>query len=188
MNLYTKMIESGHTPDRLTYHLLMKMLCEEEKLDLAVQMRKEMRLKGYDMDLATSTMLIHLLCKMHKLEEAFAEFEDMIRRGIVPQYLTFQRLNTELKRQGMTEMAKTLCKLMSSVPHSTNLPNTYGEDRNEAHARRKSIIEKAKAFSDMLKNCEDPSELGKCRSSSENAVASANCLIEDDIKKKTSSR
>ncbi|TKY58180.1 Pentatricopeptide repeat-containing protein mitochondrial [Spatholobus suberectus] len=182
MNLYTKMIESGYTPDRLTYHLLVKMLCEEEKLDLAVQVSKEMRHNGYDMDLATSTMLIHLLCKMRRLEEAFAEFEDMIRRGIVPQYLTFQRMKAELKRQGMTEMAQKLCKLMSSVPYSSNLPNTYGEDRDDAHARRKSIIQKAKAFSDMLKDCKDPSELRKYRSSSEKAVSNANCLLEDKSK------
>lgn len=180
MNLYTKMIQSGYTPDRLTYHLLVKMLCEEGKLDLAVQVSKEMRHNGYDMDLATSTMLIHLLCKMRRLEEAFAEFEDMIRRGIVPQYLTFQRMKAELKRQGMTEMAQKLCKLMSSVPYSTNLPDTYSEDRDDAHGRRKSIIKKAKAFSDMLKDCKDPSELrNKYRSSSEKAVSNANCLIED---------
>lgn len=36
MNLYTKMIESGYTSDRLTCHLLLKM-CEEERLDLAVE-------------------------------------------------------------------------------------------------------------------------------------------------------
>ena len=80
MNLYTKMIQSGHTPDRLTYHLLLKMLCEEERLDLAVQVSKEMRVRGYDRDLATSTMLIHLLCKMHRLEDAFGEFEDDTKR------------------------------------------------------------------------------------------------------------
>lgn len=185
MNLYTKMTESGYAPDRLTYHLVVKMLCEGERLDMAVQVCKEMRHKRYDMDLATSTMLIHLLCKMHRLEEAFAEFEDMIRRGIVPQYITFQKMNVELKRRGMTEMAQKLCSLMSSVPHSTNLPNTYGEDRDDAHARRKSIIQKAQAFSDLLKDCKDPRELDKYRSSSEDAVSSANCLIED-IKKKTS--
>ncbi|MED6164874.1 hypothetical protein PIB30_094289 [Stylosanthes scabra] len=138
-----------------------------------------MRHNGFDMDLATSTMLVHLLCKMSRLEEAFAEFEDMIRRGIVPQYLTFQRLNAELKKQGLTEVAQKLCNLMSSVPHSTNLPNTYSEDNDDARARRKSIIEKAKAFSDMLKNYKDPRELAKYKCSSENDVSSANSLIED---------
>ncbi|KAL2327698.1 hypothetical protein Fmac_021125 [Flemingia macrophylla] len=180
MNLYTKLIESGYTLNRLSYHLLVKMLCEEGKLDLAVQVSKEMRHNGYDMDLATSTMLIHLLCKMLRLDEAFAEFEDMIRRGIIPQYLTFQRMKAELKRQGMTKMAQKLCKLMSSVPYSANLPNTYGEDRDDARARRKSIIQKAKAFSDLLKDCKDPSELRKrYRSSSEKDVSNSNCLVED---------
>ncbi|XVE98537.1 hypothetical protein REPUB_Repub03eG0114300 [Reevesia pubescens] len=71
MNLYTKMIQSGHTPDRLAYYLLLKMLCEEKRLDLAVQVSKEIRARVYDRDLATSTILIHLLCKMHRFEDAF---------------------------------------------------------------------------------------------------------------------
>ncbi|XP_041021178.1 pentatricopeptide repeat-containing protein At5g11310, mitochondrial [Juglans microcarpa x Juglans regia] len=183
MNLYTKMIESGYAPDRLTFHLLMKMLCEEERLDLAVQVSKEMRARGCDMDLATSTMLVHLLCKMHRLEEAFAEFEDMIRRGVIPQYLTFQRIKNELKKQGMNEMAQRLWDMMSSVPHSMNLPNTYRGDGDASRARRTSIIQKAEAMSELLKTSKDPRELVKWRGSSKNVELNANKLIED-IKKK----
>ncbi|KAL6215180.1 hypothetical protein ACLB2K_014611 [Fragaria x ananassa] len=179
MNLYNKMIESGYTPDRLTFHLLLKMLCEEGRLDLAVQVCKEMRTRGCDMDLATSTMLIHLLCKMNKFKEALSEFEDMIHRGLVPQYLTFQNMNDELRKQGMTEMARKLCALMSSVPHSTKLPNTYVKYRDESHERRKSIIKKAEAMSKVLKTCSDPRELVKHRSSPESVESRANRLIED---------
>ncbi|KAL5559240.1 hypothetical protein UlMin_035451 [Ulmus minor] len=183
LNLYTKMIESGYTPDRLTYHLLLKMLCEDGRLDLAVQVSKEMRSRGFDMDLATSTMLIHLFCNMNRFEEAYAEFEDMIRRGIVPQYLTFQRMNDELRKRGMTVIAKKLRDLMSSVPHSTSLPNTYSIDGDSSRARRSSIMRKAEAMSTMLKTCKDPRELVKYRSPSENAVSVANRLIEDIRKK-----
>lgn len=184
MNLYSKMIESGYTPDRLSYHLLLKMLCEEERLDLAVQVSKEMRARGCDMDLASSTMLIHLLCKMRRFEEAFSEFEDMFRRGIFPQYLTFHRLNEELRKQGMIEMAHKLCNMMSSIPHSTNLPNTYRVDGDSSRcARKTSILQKAEAMSEILKTCNDPRELVKHRSLSENPVSSANRLI-GDIKKR----
>lgn len=184
MNLYTKMIESGYTPDRLTYHLLMKMLCEEERLDLAVQVSEEMKARGFDMDLATSTMLIHLLCRVRRFEEAFAEFEDMIRRGIVPQYLTFQRMNSELKKHGMNEIAQKLRDLMSSVPHSRKLPNTYGGEEDPSRARRTSIMRKAEAMSYLLKTCADPRELVKCRNWSKNVISSASQLIEE-IKEKS---
>ncbi|KAJ9183434.1 hypothetical protein P3X46_007287 [Hevea brasiliensis] len=180
MNLYAKMIESGYTPDRLTYHLLLKMLCEQERLELAVQISKEMRARGCDMDLATSTMLIHLLCRMHRFEEAFLEFEDMLRRGIVPQYLTFHRLNDELRKQGMVEMAQKLSNMISSVPHSTNLPNTYSVEGDASwRARRTSILRKAEAMSEILKTCTNPRELVKRRSRPENLVSVANRLIED---------
>ncbi|XVF88192.1 hypothetical protein PTKIN_Ptkin19aG0030400 [Pterospermum kingtungense] len=178
MNLYTKMIQSGHTPDRLTYHLLLKMLCEEERLDLAVQVSKEMRVRGYDKDLASSTMLIHALCKMNRFEDAFGEFEDMIRRGMAPQYLTFQRMNDELKKRGMTEMANKLCAMMSSVRSSKKLPNTYSGDVDTLRARRTSIMRKAEAMSDLLKTCNDPREIVKHRTLSKNAVSAAGRLIE----------
>ncbi|XP_057959356.1 pentatricopeptide repeat-containing protein At5g11310, mitochondrial [Malania oleifera] len=179
MNLYTKMIKSGHMPDRLTYHLLVKMLCERERLDLVIQISKEMRVRGCDLDLATSTMLVHLLFKMHRLEEAFAEFEDMIRRGIVPQYLTFQKMNYELQKRGMTEMVRKLRDMMASVPHSMKLPNTYRGGEDAPRVRKMSIIQKAKAMSDILKTCRNPRELVKRRSSSESPVSSANKLIEE---------
>ncbi|KAF8393305.1 hypothetical protein HHK36_021546 [Tetracentron sinense] len=179
MNLYTKMIESGYTPDRLTYHLLMKMLCEQERLDLAVQVGREMRASGYDLDLATSTMLVHLLCKLHRLEEACVEFEDMIRRGIVPQYLTYRKLNDELKKSGRNEMARKVSDQIDSVPHSKKLPNTYSRGADGSRARKMAIMQKAEAMSDILKTCRDPKELSKLRSSSLTAVESANRLIED---------
>ncbi|PIA65308.1 hypothetical protein AQUCO_00100642v1 [Aquilegia coerulea] len=179
MNLYTKIIQSGYVPDRLTYHLLIKMLCEHERLELVVQVSKEMRATGFDLDLATSTMLVHLLCKLHRFEEACVEFEDMIRRGITPQYLTYRKLTENLKKSGMAVMAQKLSVQMSSLPHSTNLPDTYREGGDRSRELRSSIIKKAQAMSDILKTSKDPRELSKLRNSSQNPVASANQLVED---------
>ncbi|KAK4787089.1 hypothetical protein SAY86_010922 [Trapa natans] len=176
MNLYMKMVESGYNPDRLTYHLLLKMLCEAERHELALQISGEMRLRGIDMDLASGTMLVHLLCKMYRFDEAFAEFVDMIRRGIVPQYLTFQRMKDELNKNRRTELARKLCEMMSSLPHSTKLPNTYGGDREAARARRSSIMHKAEAMSDILKTCNNPRKLIKRRGSNENTLIQENSL------------
>ncbi|KAK9101842.1 hypothetical protein Sjap_019096 [Stephania japonica] len=178
MNLYTKMIESGYEPDRLTYHLLIKMLCEQERLELAMQVAKEMRARGYDLDLATSTMLIHLLCKLHRFEEACGYFEDVIRRGLVPQYLTYRKLIEELKIAGMHEMARKLSDKMALLRHSTKLPNTYREGDRSRDVRT-SIMRKAEAMSDILKKTNDPKELSKLRDSSDNVVSSANQLIEN---------
>lgn len=179
MGLYSKMIWSGYDPDRLTFHLLIKMLCEQERLDFAVQVSKEMKARGCDMDLAASTMLIHLFCKMRKLEEAFAEFEDMFRRGIVPQFLTYQRMIEELRKRGLMDLVRKLHDLMASVPHSARLPKTYKGDEDPSLLRRKSILNKAKKMSYILKTCNNPRELIKRRGSSRNAVASSNCKLVD---------
>ncbi|KAH0658885.1 hypothetical protein KY285_027432 [Solanum tuberosum] len=179
LNLYTKLIESGYVADRLTYHLLVKMLCEQDRLDLALQIIQEMRTKGFDLDLATSTMLIHLFCKMHQFDEAVEWFHDMIRRGLVPQYLTYQRLCNDLAKQGMNDKAEKLRNTMVSTPYSEKLPNTYIRDGDTSHSKRKSIIAKAEEMSNILQTCRSPRQLIKRRTPPENAVLSANQLIEN---------
>ncbi|XWS73061.1 hypothetical protein CRYUN_Cryun02cG0093200 [Craigia yunnanensis] len=78
----------------------------------------------------------------------------------------------------MTETASKLCDMMSSVCSSKKLPNTYGGDEDSLPARRTSIMRKAEAMSDILKACNDPRELVKHRTLSENDVSSAGRLIE----------
>ena len=57
-------------------------------------------------------------------------------------------MNDALKKEGMIEMAHIRRGMMSSVPHSMKLPNTYSRDRD---ARTTSIMRKAKGMSDLLK-------------------------------------
>ncbi|KAI3852369.1 hypothetical protein MKX03_018849 [Papaver bracteatum] len=151
MNLYTKMIESGYLPDRLTYHLLIKMLSEVGRSDLVVQVCKDMRANGHGLDLATSSMLVHLLCNLRRYGEACVEFEDMIRRGVVPQYLTYKELRDELKIAGMHEMARKLSVQMSCIPHEMKSPNAYRGGGDRSQEMRTSILRKAQVMSDVLK-------------------------------------
>ncbi|GER46915.1 pentatricopeptide repeat-containing protein [Striga asiatica] len=159
LNLYNKLIKSGYELDRLTYHLLIKMLCEEGKLDLTAQIIKEMQAHGLDLDLATSTMLIQLLWKMHRYDEAVFEFEDMFRRGIVPQHLTYVRMCKDLERLGMMQMAKKIRNLMDSVPRSTKVPNTYRDSRVDSRERKMCIMKRAECMSNALKVCKSPRAL-----------------------------
>ncbi|XP_010419688.1 PREDICTED: pentatricopeptide repeat-containing protein At5g11310, mitochondrial-like [Camelina sativa] len=181
MNLYFKLIEAGHSPDRLTYHLILKMLCEDGKLSLAMQVIKEMKNRGIDPDLLTTTMLIHLLCRLDMWEESFEEFENAVRRGIIPQYITFKMIDNGLRLKGMTDMAKRLSSLMSSLPHSKKLPNTYREavDGPPDKDRRKSILHRAEAMSDVLKGCRNPRKLVKMRGSHKKAVHDDENSIDD---------
>jgi hypothetical protein len=115
-------------------------------------MIQEMRNSGFEPDLATSTMLIHLLCRRHHFEEASVEFEHMFERGIMPQYITYRMLVREFKRLGLVELTQKLTDLMHSVPNSTKLPGSYRDkEGDDAIEKKKSILEKAKAVSDVLK-------------------------------------
>ncbi|XP_073134567.1 uncharacterized protein [Henckelia pumila] len=160
LTLYNKMIALGYGPDRLTYQLLVKMLCKEQDLDLTMQIITDMRSKGCDLDLSSSTMLIHLLYKMRCFDDAVAEFEDMIRRGVIPQYLTYQRMRHELKKRGMPDKAQKLDDLMSSVPHSTKLPDTRSRQKVSSRERGTCILQKAEAVAEILKTSKDPRKLG----------------------------
>lgn len=178
MNLYAKMVSNGYAPDRLTYHLLVKMLCEANRLELTLQMLQEMRNSGFEPDLATSTMLIHLLCRRHHFEEAFAEFEQMFERGIVPQYITYRMLMKELKRLGLVKLVQKLADLMRSVPHSTKLPGSYRDkEGDDAIEKKKSILLKAQAISDVLKDCKDPKKLHKLKYPEETDVEIADRIV-----------
>ncbi|CAM0948972.1 unnamed protein product [Alopecurus aequalis] len=178
MNLYSKMINNGYAPDQITYNLLIKLLSEANRLELVVQMIQEMKANGFESDLATSTMLVHLLCRSHRYEEACAEFEDMFRRGLVPQYITYRMLMKELKRLGSVELVDKLTDLMRSVPHSTKLPGSYREkDGDDAKAKRKLILEKAQAVSNVLKECKDPKELHKLKDDEETDVQVADRIV-----------
>ncbi|KAI3996206.1 hypothetical protein MKX01_022700 [Papaver californicum] len=163
MNLYTKMIESGYLPDLLTYDLLIKMLNEVGRSDLVVQVCKDMRVRGHDLDPATSSMLVHLLCNLRRYEEACVELEDMIRRGVVPGYLTYKELCDELKIAGMHEMARNLSVQMSSIPHEMKLPNTYRGGGDRSQEVRTSILRKAQVMSDVLKTSKNLQVLSKPR-------------------------
>ncbi|KAJ0243287.1 Pentatricopeptide repeat-containing protein [Hirschfeldia incana] len=182
MNLYFKLIEAGHSPDRFTYHLIMKMLCEDGKLSLAMQVDKEMKNRGIDPDLLTTTMLIHLLCRLDMFEEGFEEFEKVVRRGMIPQYITFKMIDNGLRTKGMTEMAKRLAGLMSSLPHSEKLPNTYREVVDAPRPggdRRKSILHRAEVMSDVLKGCRNPRKLVKMRGSPRKTVREEGKRVDD---------
>jgi pentatricopeptide repeat protein len=178
MNLYSKMVSNGYAPDHLTYHLLVKMLCEANRLELTLQMLQEMRNSGFEPDLATSTMLIHLLCRRHQFEEAFAEFEHMFERGIVPQYITYRMLMKELKRLGLVNLVQKLTDLMCSVPHSTKLPGSYRDkEGDDAIEKKKSILEKARAVSDVLKERKDPTNVHKLKCPEETDVQVADRIV-----------
>ncbi|KAK3164858.1 hypothetical protein QOZ80_1AG0025750 [Eleusine coracana subsp. coracana] len=177
MNLYNKMINNGYEPDRLTYHLLIKLLCESNRLELTLQMIQDMRNSGFEPDLATSTMLIHLLCRRHQFEEAFVEFEHMFERGIVPQYITYRMLMKEFKRLGLFELIQKLTDLMRSVPHSTKLPGSYRDkEGDDAIEKKKSILDKARVVSDVLKASKDPKKL-KLKNPEETDVEAADRIV-----------
>uniref|UniRef100_A0ACD5ZTI0 Uncharacterized protein n=1 Tax=Avena sativa TaxID=4498 RepID=A0ACD5ZTI0_AVESA len=176
MNLYSKMVNNGYAPDQITYNLLIKLLSEVSRVELVIQMIKEMN--GFESDLATNTMLVHLLCRSHRFEEACAEFEDMFRRGLVPQYITYRMLMKELKRLGSVELVDKLTDLMLTVQHSRKLPGSYREkEGDDSKAKRELILEKAQAVSDVQKERKDPKELRKLKNDEETAVQVADRIV-----------
>ncbi|XP_047306644.1 pentatricopeptide repeat-containing protein At5g11310, mitochondrial [Impatiens glandulifera] len=152
MSLYIKLIELGYIPDSVTCDLLIRLLCEQERLDLVIQVRKEMRARECELGLSSWTALIHFLCKMHRFEDAIQEFKEIREKGIIPLYPMFTEMIDELKAEGMNKIAEKLCDMMDSVPYSMMSARMYGRCGSEAAKRKTSILQKAKHMSDILKS------------------------------------
>ncbi|EPS71242.1 hypothetical protein M569_03518 [Genlisea aurea] len=145
LNLYTKMMRSGYEPDRQTYHLIVKMLCKAGELDPAERIIKEMRSKRFDLNMATRKMLFQLLWRSCKYYEAVSEFENMLKRGFVPQHQTYVQMIQQLKKHKMTKTVRKLDRLMRSFQPDTTLESS-------SYERTTSILLRAEAISDAIKD------------------------------------
>ncbi|XP_074286381.1 uncharacterized protein LOC141611690 [Silene latifolia] len=159
MSLYRKMIESGYEPDETTFHLMLRVLCEEERLELAVNIRDDMRSRKHVLNSDMSDLLIHLFCKTCRFKEAVMELEEIIQSGFVPKISSCQTLHTELKKKGLHELAIKVLNMVTAIPCLK--PATSAFTGVEDHERKKSIIQKAKALSNVLKERSDMKEIEK---------------------------
>lgn len=88
-----------------TYEIMVRMLCNEERLDMAVAVWDEMKGKGILPGMHLFSTLVCALCHESKLDEACKYFQEMLDVGIRPPAKMFSTLKEALVDARMEHIA-----------------------------------------------------------------------------------
>ncbi|XP_027364768.1 pentatricopeptide repeat-containing protein At1g71060, mitochondrial-like [Abrus precatorius] len=97
--------EWGCEPTLSTYEIMVRMFCNEERLDAAMAVWDQMKAKGLLPGINMFSMLIIALCHENKLDEASKYFQQMLDAGIRPPSKMFSTFKYALINSGMENTA-----------------------------------------------------------------------------------
>ncbi|XP_058786922.1 pentatricopeptide repeat-containing protein At1g77360, mitochondrial-like [Vicia villosa] len=95
-------------PDADTYTMLIKMFCEKNEVDMALNIWRYMKSKQFVPSLHTFSALINGLCQEGNVVKACVLLEEMIEKGIRPSRITFAKLRQLLIKEGREDVLKFL--------------------------------------------------------------------------------
>ncbi|OEL28550.1 Pentatricopeptide repeat-containing protein [Dichanthelium oligosanthes] len=99
-------------PDSDTYTIMIKMFCENDKIEMALKVWKYMGLKQFLPSMHTFSVLINGLCDKGEVSRACVLLEDMIEKGIRPPGSTFGKLRQLLLKEGRKDVLDFLVEKM----------------------------------------------------------------------------
>ncbi|KAF8407698.1 hypothetical protein HHK36_006833 [Tetracentron sinense] len=100
--------EPGCEPNLSTYTIIVRMFCNEERLDMALRVWDEMKAKGVLPSMHMFSALINSLCSENKLDDACKFFQDMLDLGIRPPGQMYSNLKQALLDEGKNDIAQIL--------------------------------------------------------------------------------
>lgn len=107
--------EPGCEPTVSTYEIMVRMFCNEERLDMAIQIWDEMKAKGVLPGMHMFSTLINSLCYENKLEDACKYFQEMLDVGIRPPAAMFSNLKQALLDEGREDTALLLAEKIEKL-------------------------------------------------------------------------
>lgn len=87
-------------PSVSTYDIIVRMFCDEQRLDMAVRVWDQMKEKGVLPGMHMYSTLINSLCHENKLDDACKYFQEMLDMGIRPSAPMFSNLKQALLDEG----------------------------------------------------------------------------------------
>ncbi|PRQ40889.1 putative tetratricopeptide-like helical domain-containing protein [Rosa chinensis] len=93
-------ISSEPTVTVSTYEILVRMFCNEKRVDMALRVWDEMKTKGVLPGMHMFSTLINSLCHENKLDDACRYFQEMLDMGIRPPTQLFSNLKQALLDDG----------------------------------------------------------------------------------------
>lgn len=98
----------GCEPTVSTYEIIVRMFCNEERVDMAIRVWDQMKVKGILPGMHMFSTLINALCHENKLDDACKYFQEMLDMGIRPPGPMFSNLKQALVDGGKENTAKLL--------------------------------------------------------------------------------
>ncbi|KAL5553383.1 hypothetical protein UlMin_040784 [Ulmus minor] len=100
--------QPGCEPTVSTYEIMVRMFCNEERVDMAIRVWNQMKMKGVLPGMHMFSTLINSLCHENKLDDACKYFQEMMDMGIRPPAHMFSNLKQALLDDGRRDMVLRL--------------------------------------------------------------------------------
>ncbi|KAB2604448.1 pentatricopeptide repeat-containing protein [Pyrus ussuriensis x Pyrus communis] len=100
--------EPGCEPTVSTYEIMVRMFCNEECVDMAMQVWDQMKTRGVLPGMHMFSTLINSLCHGNKLDDACKYFQEMLDAGIRPPAQLFSNLKQALLDGGRKDVVISL--------------------------------------------------------------------------------
>ncbi|CAK9181221.1 unnamed protein product [Ilex paraguariensis] len=107
--------EPGCEPTVSTYEIMVRMFCNEERMDMAVKVWDQMKTKGVLPGMHMFSTLINSFCHENKLDDACKFFQEMLDTGIRPPAPMFSNLKQALLDDGKEDTAIILSEKLEKL-------------------------------------------------------------------------
>ncbi|KAL5830436.1 hypothetical protein ACOSQ3_019904 [Xanthoceras sorbifolium] len=115
-SIFQKMSEDpGCDPTVSTYEIVVRMFCNEDRVDMAVRIWDQMKAKGVLPGMHMFSTLINSLCHENRLDDACKYFQEMLDVGIRPAAQMFSNLKQALLDEGREQTAILLAQKLDKL-------------------------------------------------------------------------
>ncbi|KAA8532596.1 hypothetical protein F0562_032588 [Nyssa sinensis] len=98
-----------------TYEIIVRMFCNQERVDMALRVWDQMKAKGVLPGMHMFSTLINSLCHDNKLDDACKYFEEMLNMGIRPPAAMFSHLKQALLDEGKKDTVLILAQRLDRI-------------------------------------------------------------------------
>ncbi|XVE92066.1 hypothetical protein REPUB_Repub01dG0065400 [Reevesia pubescens] len=107
--------EPSCEPTVSTYEIIVRMFCNEEQVDMTIQVWVQMKAKRVLLGMHMFSDLINSLCYGNKLDDACKYFQEMLDVGIRPPNNMFSNLKQALLDKGKKDMTLSLAQKIDKL-------------------------------------------------------------------------
>uniref|UniRef100_A0A803QZD7 Pentatricopeptide repeat-containing protein n=1 Tax=Cannabis sativa TaxID=3483 RepID=A0A803QZD7_CANSA len=119
-SLFQRMSEDPNCePTVSTYEIIIRMFCNEDRVDMAIRVWNMMKGKGVLPGMHMFSTLINSLCLENKLDDACNFFLEMMNLGIRPPAQLFSNLKQALLDEGREDKIQTLVEKIENLRKSS---------------------------------------------------------------------